>query len=458
MGDLILTNPFLLLLGDVLDDYPDSPVGDGGLSREAASHLLDSEDAMEASSNLASGSGGVYGSGTTGGIKRSLDSNQRHQCPSEGRGPKIGPSLPPIYYSVLHKKLAKMTVRHLDGGAFKDDDSTNLGASVNAQTQIGSFNNPNVKRHNHTVHRHDHLALRNISTSFDPVPFTCKSCPGAHQVLRRTVEGSDVGLDNPPVFVLTDQNFPPMAPAGGEGECLKIILVENSSLTDLVDVFLGMSRGFDMPAGTVVLLASPSHAATIGTADYASELVRASGKLRGFNVLHGIPFLLGGIQNTPAIRTIAEVEQWVTCTDDILATRKSFMASLRTSEHKQQHQHIMRLPASQFSSEKLPFGSVGFDNLKTAVDPLGEELEKALISLLIDELNNLYPVNLCTDIICDRFMEDDVFSGDTMDRTDLVLIGASHLSNVVKHVRHEAWVGVGCRAGGQNIHSGSELG
>jgi lipoate synthase len=26
-----------------------------------------------------------------------------------------------------------------------------------------------------------------------------------------------------------------------------------------------------------------------------------------------------------------------------------------------------------------------------------------------------------------------------MDRTDLVLIGASHLSNVVKHVRHEAW-------------------
>jgi hypothetical protein len=221
-----------------------------------------------------------------------------------------------------------------------------------------------------------------------------------------------------------------------------------SSLTDLVDVFLGMSRGFDMPAGTVVLLASPSHAATIGTADYASEFVRASGRLRnafmgGVNVLHGIPFLLGGTQNTPAIRTIAEIEQWVTCTgnstDDISATRKSFMASLRTSEHKQQHQHIMRLPASQFSTEKLPFVSVGFDNLKTAVDPLGEEDEKALISLLIDELNNLYPVNLCTDIICDRFMEDEVFSSDSMDRTDLVLIGASHLSNVVKHVRHEAW-------------------
>jgi hypothetical protein len=99
----------------------------------------------------------------------------------------------------------------------------------------------------------------------------------------------------------------------------------------------------------------------------------------------------------------------------------------------------MRLPATQCTSEKIPFVSVGFDNLKTAVDPLGEEDEKALITLLIDELNNLYPVNLCTDIVSDRFMEDDVFAGDSMDRTDLVLIGASHLSNVVKHVRHEAW-------------------
>ncbi len=58
--------------------------------------------------------------------------------------------------------------------------------------------------------------------------------------------GSDVGMDNPPVFILSDQNFPPMAPAGGGGECLKIIQVENGTLMDLVEVFLGLSRGFDM--------------------------------------------------------------------------------------------------------------------------------------------------------------------------------------------------------------------
>jgi hypothetical protein len=71
-----------------------------------------------------------------------------------------------------------------------------------------------------------------------------------------------------------------MVPAGREGECLKIIQVENSSLADLLDVLLGMTKGFDMPAGAVMLMASPSYAATIGTADYAAEFVHASGRLR----------------------------------------------------------------------------------------------------------------------------------------------------------------------------------
>jgi hypothetical protein len=101
-----------------------------------------------------------------------------------------------------------------------------------------------------------------------------------HKVLYRTVEGTDVRMNSPPVFILTDQNFPPMVPVGGEGECLMIIQVENGTLVELVEVFLGMTRGFDVPAGAVVLISSPSHAAAIGTADYAAEFVRASGQLR----------------------------------------------------------------------------------------------------------------------------------------------------------------------------------
>ncbi len=56
-----------------------------------------------------------------------------------------------------------------------------------------------------------------------------------------------------------------------------------------------------------------------------------------------------------------------------------------------------------------------------AVEPISEEDEKSLLVLLLEELNNLFPVNLCTDIVCDRYLDHkkDVFADETMDRTDL---------------------------------------
>ncbi len=106
--------------------------------------------------------------------------------------------------------------------------------------------------------------------------------------------GGDIGMDSPPCFVLSDQNFPPMVPAEGEGECLKIIQVENGALADLVEVFLGLTRGFDVPAGMVILLASASHAAAVGSSEYAMDFFRASGSIRGafagsVTVVHGSP-------------------------------------------------------------------------------------------------------------------------------------------------------------------------
>ncbi len=47
----------------------------------------------------------------------------------------------------------------------------------------------------------------------------------------------------------------------GEGECVKIVLVENSSLDALVSVFLELTNYFSIPAGAVVLIASGSYMA-----------------------------------------------------------------------------------------------------------------------------------------------------------------------------------------------------
>ncbi len=162
------------------------------------------------------------------------------------------------------------------------------------------------------------------------------------------MKGNDVGLDNRSKFSSHG------AGGGGGGGCQKIVQVEHTSLTDIVEVFLGMTRGFDMPAGAVVLLSSPSYAASIDMPDYAAEFVHDSDQLRGafigvVNVLHGIPFLLGGIVNTAAIMALLEIEHWVTSTgngtDDISTTRTAFMVSILTDKHVSSHQQIIRLLA-----------------------------------------------------------------------------------------------------------------
>ncbi len=354
------------------------------------------------------------------------------------------PTLPAIYHTVKKLKQSKLVVHHLNRGGISELDCTNPCAFSSKAGQVGVNNND--KRHNYTTHRHDHANYRNISFSFTPATLICSTFPREHRVLRRTVEGVDVGMDNPPVFILMDQNFPPMVPAEGEGECLKIIQVENGSLADLVEVFLRVTRGFDVPAGAVVLIASASHGAAVAAADYAVDLVRASCSLQGafagsVMVLNRVPFLLGGIDNTAALRAITEIEQWIKNTsgnDTISVTRAIFKDSI-TAGSKSTNQHtLIRLPLTQTSTEKCTFESMGFGILKMEVNPIKEDFERYLIGSLIDKMNTLFPLSLATDFVCDRFLEEGVFC-ETMNPTALVLIGASHLGNMARLIVTSGW-------------------
>jgi hypothetical protein len=63
----------------------------------------------------------------------------------------------------------------------------------------------------------------------------------------------------------------------------------------------------------------------------------------------------------------------------------------------------------QTSTKKCTYISTSFGNRKTAAEPISEEFEKYLLSSLIEELNHLFPVDLATDLICDRYIDSDVF-------------------------------------------------
>jgi hypothetical protein len=81
---------------------------------------------------------------------------------------------------------------------------------------------------------------------------------------------------------------------------------------------------------------------------------------------------------------------------------------------------------------------MGFCNLKTVVEPITEDFERYILGSIIDELNSLFPLSLATDFVCDRFLDEDVFT-ETTNPTALVLVGASHLRNMARLFDASEW-------------------
>jgi hypothetical protein len=65
----------------------------------------------------------------------------------------------------------------------------------------------------------------------------------------------------------------------GDGECCKILLIEDGTLSELIGAFLDLTKGFTVPAGSVVVLSSASYLASVGTATYAAEYAAVGKRL-----------------------------------------------------------------------------------------------------------------------------------------------------------------------------------
>jgi hypothetical protein len=59
------------------------------------------------------------------------------------------------------------------------------------------------------------------------------------------------------VSSFSDQTFPACLPCGN-GECVKIICVEDGALSELV-LWLEITKGKQLPAGSVVIMSSATH-------------------------------------------------------------------------------------------------------------------------------------------------------------------------------------------------------
>jgi len=377
-----------------------------------------------------------------------MEEKKRKGCSTRDSSPTPSRSvaslnLPPCYKAVRSNKIASLAVRHLDGGS-----------AIQFQP-IGSFVSEHDYRTRFTHTISDSQACRNISSSFDIEKFICTTCTnrGEHRVLVRKSEGSASALKAPPCFVLADQNFSPTVSVEGEGDCLKIIQVENASLHDLATVFLQAVKGFTVPAGTVILLSSLSHLAAVGTAVYAEDLVRAFRAIKGMygdgvTVMHGIPLLIHGVSDPSIIRAQLEIEHWYrivtfSCTKEISRTRLTFIQTLKDVQPSSSTQHPPPVPnrAPERFLLKLPqsldnyicsatYLSKGFGDQASLCQPISEEEERVILVSLIREVNEKCGLELGEDISTDRQLraEEEEVPGILFDEQleKLVIVGGSN--------------------------------
>jgi hypothetical protein len=151
-------------------------------------------------------------------------------------------------------------------------------------------------------------------------------------VLHREVEGTDALDASPVCFLLSDQCFPPIIPVEGDGECVKIFRIEDGTICELIDAFLALTKGFSVPAGSVVVLTSASHLARVSTAAFARDFVREGGRLvnamgGGIELVHGFPILLSGTDDAALIRSLTDLQHWlghISTGRDITGARNTF--------------------------------------------------------------------------------------------------------------------------------------
>jgi len=212
--------------------------------------------------------------------------------------------IPHIYYRIRADRRALISIEPLDGAAAVSPDT-------------GSFEVTGDNRFLAAQIRCSYSRRMNMCTSFNLEHMVCVTCDSEleHTVLHRTSKKVDASKEAPAVFVLADQNFPAFVPATGEGECLKIMRIEDAGPVELAQRLLEVCKGYSIPAGSVVMVVSLSHMVRAGPQQYLYDLrtafkMMASAFGRAIKLIHGVPVNCCEM-NSMAVGSWLEVDNWL---------------------------------------------------------------------------------------------------------------------------------------------------
>jgi hypothetical protein len=190
------------------------------------------------------------------------------------------------------------------------EDEVALGDGRVQRMKEAAFNLRGEGRLEKVVWRHRLDEGQNITLSYNPASMTCSGCKvrGVHSVV-----GAEDG--RPVVLVASDQNFPPTLFSEDGDACIGILRMEFGTAKELGFAVGDLLHGISLPAGSVILIGSPTDLGRQGIVGYTEELARSLRILKEkqggmVEVVALPPVPLGGLNSFATLRAVVEAEHW----------------------------------------------------------------------------------------------------------------------------------------------------
>jgi len=303
----------------------------------------------------------------------------------------------------------------------------------------GSFFSPGDSRENICEVKVDMLNKIVSCSSFNMKTMTCACC--GHFMSRFGVRAKKAERA---VVILSDHAFPAAAPAGGGGGgCLKIFRCESASLRTITDTFLAATAGWQLAAGSVMLLSSVSHLASVGVSIYVDNFFECAKKLKhatGIDVRPAPIILMSGTNDPLLVRSLVDLAAWQKhyhCGDNLFASDAisaavAAMAAHGTGVCQARHDCRYSLPFNIKANEQVSWLSDNLSMLPSGVGPIAADTEQKIIAELISHYNLALVMDLDPSPNLTRMVVAGNFSASS---TTFVIVGNSHAARTGAAIR-----------------------
>jgi hypothetical protein len=192
----------------------------------------------------------------------------------------------------------------------------------------------------------------------------------------------------------------------GEQECLRILLVENGSVLDLVETFLRKLGNRRVPAGSVILLFSASFLQQAGLELYTAELVQAEARIHAVIGKETIfqplpPILLGGTEDSNLVRAMIELATWSDtyfAGNDYLEKSSGLAIKVINESGSGSREDIearrYALPAKSENTKRVWASEGAARAMPCALKPLTPNLETEFVRGLVAEMREKWALDL----------------------------------------------------------------